>query len=153
MDSLKRYLKKKGKESWRNSKRIHSVWLRKEEGWLRLGISILVLIFISWSLLDTDWKLGFSFIFAGSMAIYSGLIYKSRDVMILVLIGVILGTVVPTLIPSLWESYSNGDYIGAVFLLGLGIVIWLWSSTLKKGNIPQDWSEKRKVGKVKRRRR
>ena len=124
------------KRSWENNKIVHKKALKKSEGRWCLFIALLVLIIFSWVLIPDAPSLGLSFLFAGSMAIYAGYIYKGEHVMGYVLAGVILATIIPSLLPSISDSYKNADYIGMIILLFLGILIWYYSSRLKKGEIP-----------------
>ncbi len=126
------------RQSWKNSKEAHKKGLQTGEGRIRLLIAVVLLVLFSWQLVSTDMKLGLSFVFAGSMAIYAGHIYKGEEVIGLVLGGVILASVIPTLFPVISESFSNGDYIGIAVLIVLGIVVWLWSDSLKKGEKPDE---------------
>ncbi len=122
--------------SWANSKRIHQRTLKKTEGQARLAIALIVLVIFSWALIPDDPKLGLSFLFAGSMAIYAGYIYKGREVMGYVLAGVILATVIPSFFPGISESYKQADYIGMFILILFGLLIYYLSSQLKKGERP-----------------
>ena len=136
IDWLIRFIKQRAKESWKHSKRVHKKGFSTDEGKIRLVIAIFLLLPFSWQLFATEWKIGLSFLFAGSMAIYAGYIYKGREVLGYVLVGVALATVIPSLLPGISESYKNTDYIGMLILILVGVLIWYLSSQLKKGEIP-----------------
>jgi len=136
IDWLIRFIKQRAKESWENSKRVHKKGFSTGEGKIRLVIAVFLLLPFSWQLFATEWKIGLSFLFAGSMAIYAGYIYKGREVLGYVLVGVALATVIPSLLPSISESYKNTDYIGMLILILVGVLIWYLSSQLRKGETP-----------------
>jgi len=145
-------IKIRAKRSWENSKTIHRKALKKNEGKTRLVIAIVFLIVFSWALLQDNILLGLSFLYAGSVAIYAGYIYKGREVMGYVLIGVAIASVIPSLLPSISESYKNADYIGVLILILFGVFMWYISSRLKKGEASDfEESETRKRRPRKRR--
>jgi len=111
----------------------HRSKLRKGENLLRLGISIFILFFISKALLETDWRLGLSFIVAGLTAIWFGYIYRGREVMGLVLIGVIIGSLVTLLAPDAWQAFSSGDFVGGAIIVFLMAFFYFISREYKKG--------------------
>ena len=106
------WIKERARNSLQLAMKRHSYWLGKPGGVTRLLIALGLFLLFLWVLFPTDWKLGFSFLLAGSTAIYSGIIYKGEDVIGLVLAGVLLATVIPTLFPAIRDSYAKGDYIG-----------------------------------------
>lgn len=120
-----------------NYKKRHRSKLRKGENLLRLGISIFILYFISKALLETDWRLGLSFVVAGLTAIWFGYIYRGREVMGLVLIGVIIGSLVTLLAPDAWQAFSSGDFIGLAFIVFLMFFFYYISREYKKGRRPR----------------
>lgn len=120
-----------------NFNKRHRNRLGKGENMLRLIISIFILYIFSKTLLETDWKLGVSFIIAGLTAIWFGYIYRGRDVMGLVLVGVIIGTLVTALAPDAWKALSGGDFIGAVVIGSLMIYLYFKSRELKRGRRPK----------------
>lgn len=133
---MKEWLIDRLNRSIRNSLRIHNYWLRRSEGLVRLGIASLIYFLLLSSLFSTSTLLGLSFLFSGFIAIFTGVIYKSRDAMSYVLGGVLLGTtVLPTLLGA-WEATKEGDWIGALIVFALGIFLWLQSSRMKGGNSP-----------------
>jgi len=134
--AIKDFFMRHIKQSWENAKRVHHSRLRTDEGRFRLGIAILLYVLSSWAILQDDLKLGFSFIFAGFIAIYTGVIYKRRDSFAYVIGGVILATVViPTLLDA-WKAIKNGEWIGAIIVFCLGVLLWYWSSRMKAGEPP-----------------
>ena len=120
-----------------NFNKRHRKKLQKGENVLRLTISIFILYVFSKALLETDWRLGISFIFAGLTAIWFGYIYRGREVMGLVLVGVIIGTLVTALAPDAWKAFSSGDFIGAAVIVGIMIYLYLISREYKKGRQPK----------------
>lgn len=139
LTTIKEFLIRRIKQSWKNAKRVHSSRLRTDEGRLRLGIAILIYLLLSWALLQDDLKLGLSFVFAGFIAIYTGVIYKRRDSFAYVIGGVILATaVIPTFLDA-WKAIKNGEWIGAIIVFCLGVLLWYWSSRMKAGE-PLDLS-------------
>jgi hypothetical protein len=150
--ALGQFIKELAIKSWQNSMESHRRNLKKRENQGRLAMGVLLFILFFLQLLDSDVKLAASFMFAGGMALYTGTIYKGREVMGFVLVGVVLAATLPNmLIPGIRESFAQGNYIGMVVLIGLGIYIFYWSSTLKKGEIPSDWAAQDKP-KTRRRR-
>ncbi|MCK4245229.1 MAG: hypothetical protein KAX20_06340 [Candidatus Omnitrophica bacterium] len=134
---MKALLQKRLETSWGNAKRIHSYWLKRSEGRWRLLIALLIWWLFSWQLLSTDPKLGISFLFTVFMAIYSGVIYRSREAIAFVVGGVLLGiTVLPTFLGA-WEAAKNGDWIAAAITVLLGLFLLYWSSTMKAGELPE----------------
>jgi hypothetical protein len=124
------------KQSWENARRVHLSRLRTDEGRIRLGIAILLYVLLSWAIVQDDLRLGFSFVFAGFIAIYTGVIYKRRDSFAYVIGGVILATaVLPTFLDA-WKAIKNGEWIGAIIVFCLGILLWFWSSRMKAGEPP-----------------
>ena len=115
----------------------HRDKLREPENVIRLLISVFIMYIIAWSLLETDRRLGFSFIVAGITAIWFGYVYRGREVMGLVLVGVIVGTLVTLLAPSAWKAFSSGDIAGAVIILALISFFYYISSQYKKGKHPK----------------
>lgn len=134
---MKEFIVRRIKQSWEEAKRIHCCWLKRKEGRTRLGIAILIYCLLSWSLLETDLKLGISFLFSGFVVIYTGVIYKRRDAIAYVIGGVILATtVLPTFLGA-WKAIKNGEWLGAIIVFLLGIFLWYQSSKMKAGEPPQ----------------
>jgi hypothetical protein len=88
-------------------------------------------------LFESNWKNGISLLFSGSTAIFSGVIYKGRNVMALVVAGVLIGATVLPVFLGAWNSISGGDTVGALITAAVGVFIWIYSATLKSGNIPE----------------
>lgn len=133
---MKEFLIRRIKQSWDNAKRVHSSRLRTDEGRIRLGIAVLLYVLLSWSILQSDLKLGLSFLFAGFIAIYTGVIYKRRDSFAYVIGGVILATAaIPTFLDA-WKAIKNGEWIGAIIVFCLAVLLWYWSSRMKAGEPP-----------------
>lgn len=122
---------------YENFNRRHRSKLGKKENILRFFISIFILYIFSKALLETDWRLGASFIFAGATAVWFGYIYRGRDVMGLVLVGVILGSLVSALAPDAWKALSSGDFIGAVIVIGIMGYLYFASREFKRGRRPR----------------
>jgi uncharacterized integral membrane protein len=141
MNSVINWVKGVIERSWQNNKKIHKKALKKSENRWRLFVAMLILVLFSWALIPDEPKMGLSFLFAGSMAIYAGYIYKGEMVMGYVLAGVVFATVIPLLLPGISEAYKNADYVGMLILILLGVFIWYLSSRLKKGEFP-DFGEK-----------
>ncbi|MFC1951054.1 hypothetical protein ACFLXN_01425 [Chloroflexota bacterium] len=141
LPKLVRYLLRRLKGSFVRSRQIHRISLKRKEGWLRLAIAVALAGLIAWQLLRTEFKTGITFCLSSSLAIYSGLIYKSRAAIVLVLVGAMLGVLAFSLVPYLQKSVGSGDYIGVGVVLVVMLSIWLWSSRLKKADIPDDWKE------------
>lgn len=133
---IKEFLIRRIKQSWENAKRVHLSRLSTDEGRIRLGIAVFLCIILSWAILQDDLKLGLSFLFAGSIAICTGVIYKRRDSFAYIIGGVILATaVIPTLLNA-WKVIKYGDWIGAIIIFCLGMLLWYWSSRMKAGESP-----------------
>lgn len=134
---MKALILKRLQTSWENAKRIHSYWLKRSEGRWRLLIALLIWVLLSWQLLSTDPKIGISFLFTVGIAIYSGVIYKSREAIAFVVGGVLLGlTVLPTFLGA-WEALKNGEWIATIITFLLGLFLLYWSSTMKAGELPR----------------
>ena len=138
---LARYLARRIKKSFLRSRQIHRISLKRKEGWIRLAIALALAMVIAGQLMRSDVKIGTAFTFSCFMAIYSGLIYKSRAAIVLVLVAVILGVMAFSLVPYLKESIDNGDYIGTGVVLLVMVAIWLWSVKLKWAEVPKEWQE------------
>ncbi len=134
-----RFLTKILQRFWLKHKRLHVKRLRRQENQIRLGIALVFYGLIVWAIIQDDVMLGLSFMLAGGIAIFTGAIYKSKEVMWLVLVGVAIGTVVPTLARDALDSYGNGDYVGAIILIVFAVFFWLLASSFKKGDPPNDW--------------
>lgn len=104
---------------------------------LRLIISIIIFFFFSQALLESDWRLGLSYVFSGFIAIWFGYIYRNEVVMGLVLVGVVIGSLVTVLAPQAWKAFSAGDYIGAAVIVFLMIFFFSISREYKKGRRPK----------------
>ena len=141
MPKIIRFLIRRIKRSLQRSRQLHSISLRRKEGWLRLAIALALAALISWQLMRSDIKTGTAFTFSCFMAIYSGLIYKSRAAIILVLVAVFLGVLAFSLIAYLKSSIRSGDYIGMGVVLLVMVSIWLWSVKLKWAEVPKEWQE------------
>jgi hypothetical protein len=96
---------------------------------------------IAWQLLRNDLKMGISFSIASFLAIYSGIIYKSRAAIVLVIVGIIMGTLAFRLVPELQNRFASGDYVGLGIILFIMLVIWMWAQSLKEGEVPRDWKK------------
>jgi len=121
---------------WANSKRTHSSRLTTKEGRSRLAIALLLYLVLSWVLIQDERRLGLSSVFAGFVAIYSGVIYKRQEAFAYVVGGVLLATaVIPTLTDA-YETFKNGEWLGAVIILALGVLLWYWTSRMKAGEPP-----------------
>ena len=126
-----------GRIVYDNFNKRHRKKLQKGENILRLTISIFLLYVFSKALLETDWRLGISFIFAGLTAVWFGYVYRGREVIGLVLVGVIIGSLVTALAPDAWEAFSSGDFIGAAVIVGIMIYLYVVSREYKKGRRPK----------------
>lgn len=104
---------------------------------LRLIISIIIYFFFCKALLESDWRLGISYVVSGFIAIWFGYIYRNEVVMGLVLVGVIIGSLVTVLAPEAWKAFSAGDYIGAAIIVFLMIFFFVIASQYKKGRHPR----------------
>ncbi len=120
-----------------NYNKRHRKRLQKSENVIRLGISIFILYAFSRALLESDWRLGISFIIAGLTAIWFGYIYRGRDVMVLVFIGVVIGTFITVLTPNAWSAFSSGDIISVIIIVGLIMYFYKLSNEYKKGKRPK----------------
>ncbi len=122
---------------YQNFNKRHRPKLGDGENIFRLFISLFLLYFVSRALLETDWRLGISFIFAGLTAIWFGYVYRGREVIGLVLVGVIVASIVTILAPDAWKALSTGDFIGAAVIVVLMIYFYLQSREYKKGRRPR----------------
>lgn len=120
-----------------NYKKRHSAKLQSPENRLRLGIAFVLIPMIASSLLQTDWRLGLSFVTAGATAIWFGYVYKGRDVIGLVLVGVIIGTIPGILFPDAVNVAQTGDIMGAVIILAFGVFFYYLADQYKKGKRPK----------------
>jgi hypothetical protein len=146
------FIAQKLAESWHSSSQRHSRWLKKDSGKRRLVLSVFLYVVLTAALIESDLKLGISFAFAGLAAICSGWIYKNDRVMLLVLAGVAIATVPTLLLLQAKIAFSHADWISVILLAGLGIAFWNWSRTLKRGEMPQEWTERKKSKRVGRKR-
>ena len=140
LPKLVRYLIRRVKRSYAPSREIHLISLRHKEGWLRLAIALALAAFISWQLLRYDLKTGILFSLSSCLAIYSGMIYKSRVAIFLVLIGAIMGALAFTVVPRL-VLWWGGDWIVLGVYVLIMLSIWLWSVWLKRVKVPKEWKE------------
>ena len=108
---------------------------------IRLAIAIGLAAVIAWQLLRYDLKMGLSFTLSSFLAIYTGLIYKTRAAIALVLLAVFLGILAFSLIPYLLQSIENSDYMGMIEMLLIILFVWLWAQRLRDVEIPKDWQE------------
>jgi hypothetical protein len=137
LDEIKGWILKCAKASFENAIKIHKYHLRKQSGWYNLIFAIIIYLAFAASLVSSDIKIGLSFIFSGFMALYTGVIYKGEHVMGYVLVGVILGTTVLPTLSEGWKSGIHGDWISAIVVFCLGVYLWVQSSRLKKGELPE----------------
>jgi hypothetical protein len=131
------------KRSWSNTKRVYKRSLKKPEGWLSLVIAVVLLPYLVRYLFPISWTLSISFLVSGLVAIYSGYIFKSPFVLIIVCVGVVLGSEAGRLFLAAGGQLKAGDYIGAAVILAFAVYVWVWSNNLKKGDIPEE-PQKRK---------
>ncbi len=141
LPKLARYLAKRAKESLLRARHIHRISLRHKEAKIRLAIAIGLAAVIAWQLLRYDLKMGLSFTLSSFLAIYTGLIYKTRAAIALVLLAVFLGILAFSLIPYLLQSIENSDYMGMIAMLLIILFVWLWAQRLRDVEIPKDWQE------------
>ena len=138
---LIRYLARRVKKGFFRSRHIHHISLKHKEAWLRLAIALSLATLIAWQLLRQDLKMGIAFSFSSFLAIYSGLIYKSRVAILLVLVGAMLGVLAFSLVPYLLQSIDNSDYMGMAVVLLVMVVIWAWATKMKWVEVPKEWQE------------
>ena len=138
---LVRYLAKRTKESLVRARHIHRISLKHKEARVKLVIAIGLTTVIAWQLLRYDLKMGLSFALSSFLAIYSGLIYKTRAAIALVLLAVFLGILAFSLIPYLLRSIENSDYMGMIAMLLIILFVWLWAQRLRDVEIPKNWRE------------
>ena len=142
LPKLARYLARRAKESSVRARHIHSIALKHKEAKIRLAIAIALAVIIAWQLWRYDIKMGISFTISSFLAIYSGLIYKTRAAIVLVLLAVFLGVLAFSLLPRLLQSIENSDYMGMIAMLLIILFVWLWAQRLRDVEIPKDWKEK-----------
>lgn len=153
MAKLTQYFKDRLRISLENACTTHKDGLGSRDGIWRLLIALGLLAVFGLQTLASDPKFSLSFFFAGFVAIYSGLIYKARNVMILILVGVVIGALVNTVFFAVLESFSKGECFGGMCLIVIGIVLFGWSSSLKRGDKPEGWEDTTEKTKQKARRR
>ena len=141
LPKLARYLAKRAKESFVRAHHVHRISLKHKEAKVRLAIAIVLTTIIAWQLLRYDLKMGLSFTLSSFLAIYSGLIYKTRAAIALVLLAVFLGILAFSLIPYLLQSIENSDYMGMIAMLLIILFVWLWAQRLRDVEIPKNWRE------------
>ena len=124
--------------SFNNAIKVHKRYLRKSNGLYILLFSGLIYFILSYALIKSDIKIGISFIFSGFIAIFTGAIYKYDNAIGYVLGGCALATVILPTFLGAWESFQGGDWIGALIVFGLGIILWIYSNRMKSGKPPYD---------------
>jgi hypothetical protein len=122
--------------SYKNAIKIHKRNLKKDSGVYILLGSLFIYLILSWSLINSDIKIGLSFIFSGFIAIYTGAIYKYHNVIGYVLVGCALASVIIPTFLGAWESFQGGDWIGALIVFVFGIILWIYSNQMKSGKPP-----------------
>ena len=147
LPKLVRYLARRAKESFVRARHIHSIALKHKEAKIRLAIAIGLATVIAWQLLRYDLKMGLSFTLSSFLAIYSGLIYKTRAAIALVLLAVFLGVLAFSLLPRLLQSIENSDYMGMIAMLLIILFVWLWAQRLRDVEIPKEWKKEEEVPK------
>lgn len=139
LPKLARYLVRRAKESYPRARYIHGIALKHKEARIRLAIAIGLAAVIAWQLLRYDLKIGLSFTLSSFLAIYSGLIYKTRAAIALVLLAAFLGALAFSLLPRLLRSIENSDYVGMIAMLLIILFVWLWAQRLRDVEIPKEW--------------
>jgi len=142
LPKLTRYLTKRAQESFVRARQIHGIALKHKEAKIRLATAIALAAVIAWQLYRYDLKMvGLSFTLSSFLAIYSGLIYKTRAAIVLVLLAVFLGVLAFSLMPYLLRSIENSDYMGMIAMLLIILFVWLWAQRLRDVELPKDWKQ------------
>jgi len=147
LPKLIRYLAKRAKKSYPRARYIHGIALKHKEAKIRLAIAITLTVIIDWQLLRYDLKIGLSFTLSSFLAIYSGLIYKTRAAIVLVLLAGFLGALAFSLLPRLLRSIENSDYMGMIAMLLIILFVWLWAQRLRDVEIPKEWRKEEEESK------
>ena len=75
---------------------------------------------------------------SGTIAIYSGAIYRSQNSIAYIVGVVILSIPIFLILSDSFRAPANGDWIGAIVLLGFAALLWYWSSRMKSGKTPMN---------------
>ena len=107
--------------------------------WMWIGLCVFFALFLLPYLAKDAFAggvlLGLSFLWASFMAVSFGYILRSPLLLILVYVAIIFRGQITGLFFTAKDSAVNGDLIGAVILLFLGVYLTIWANRIGKGEV------------------
>ena len=131
---------KDARERWRRG-------LKGEQPWLPVLITAISMYALWQWAFGQGFLFGLSFLTAAILAILRGHIFTHPFRLILVAVAVVIGSlVIPGLRGDAWQALRGGDVIGAVAIVGVGILFWRLKKQLETGQMdnPPSRAPKRK---------
>ncbi len=118
---------KDARERWRRG-------LKGEQPWLSVLITTVSMYALWQWAFGQGFLFGLSFLTAATLAILRGHIFTHPYRLILVAMAVVIGSlVIPGLRGDAWQALRGGDVIGAVAIVGVGILLWRLKKQLETG--------------------
>ncbi len=137
---------KDARERWRRG-------LKGEQPWLPILITAIIMYALWQWAFGQGFLFGLSFLTAAILAILRGDIFTHPFRLILVAVAVVIGSlVIPGLRGDAWQALRGGDVIGAVAIVGVGILLWRLKRQMETGQMDYDRSRPSKRGRSSRRR-
>lgn len=142
---LARELKDAG-ERWRRG-------LKGEQPWLPI-LTTAISMYALWQWAFGQGLLfGLSFLAAAILAILRGHIFTHPFRLMLIAMAVVIGSlVIPGLRGDAWQALRDGDVIGAVVIVVIGILLWRLKGQMETGQLVYDRSRSSRRGRRSRRR-
>ncbi len=103
--------------------------------WIPLCIffALFLLPYLTKEAFHDSFLLGLSFAWSAFLAVSFAYILRNPLVMIIVYVGVTFGRQITTLFTAAKEEATQGNVIGALIVLGLGIYLLMWANSMKRG--------------------
>ncbi len=123
---------KDARDRWRRG-------LKGEQPWLPILITAISMYALWQWAFGQGFLFGLSFLMAATLAILRGHIFTHPFRLILVAVAVVIGSlVIPGLRGDAWQALRGGDVIGAVVIVGIGILLWRWKKQMETGQLDYD---------------
>ncbi len=123
---------KDARDRWRRG-------LKGEQPWLPFLITAISIYALRQWAFGQGFLFGLSFLMAATLAILRGHIFTHPFRLILVAVAVVIGSlVIPGLRGDAWQALRGGNVIGAVVIVGVGILLWRWKKQMETGQMDYD---------------
>lgn len=106
---------------------------KRELSTFRVILELIILALFVIPMFNLNLYTGIFYVITIILALYKGIIFRRKNIAIMIIIGTLLAYMAGLLIPYIIGSYLAGDIISALILALLALLIWSKGRKLKKG--------------------